>query len=174
MDELIAQPTRKRILEVVVENPGASARDIQRRAGLGWGETAYHLDQLIRAGALRRERGGRRDYYFPATFTWEDRRLFQALRSEPGRRLLLEISARPNCTLNELHEATGLTLSTTSFHLRHLLFLAVVEGPKEGNLHRYRALQPNRVAELVAKYRASFEDRLVDRFVESWTGFFGG
>ena len=174
MEELVAQPTRKRIVEVVRENPGVSAREIQRRAGLGWGETAYHLDQLTRGGALRRERGGRRDYYFPAEFTWEDRRVFQALRSDPARRLLLELSVRPDRTLGELHATTGLTLSTTSFHLRHLLAQTVVEVHKDGNLHRFRAVRPERLADLLARYRGSFEDRLVDRFLESWTGFLGG
>ncbi len=174
MEGLVAQPTRRKIVDVVREHPGSSAREVQRRAALGWGETAYHLDQLTRAGALRRERGGRRDYYFPSTMTWEDRRLFQVLRSGTERRLLLELSARPGGTLAELKEATGLSLSTTSFHLRHLLAQNAVEGFRDGNLRRYRPTRPDRVAALVTRYRESFEDRLVDRFVEAWSGLLGG
>ena len=174
MDGLLALPTRRKIVDVVTAYPGASARDIQRRAGLGWGETAYHLDQLTRAGALRRERGGRRDYYFPSTMTWEDRRLFQVLRSGAERRLLLELGRRPGLSLNELREATGFSLSPTSFHLRHLMTQGAVEGFRDGALRRYRALRPERVAELLARYRESFEDRLVDRFVEAWSGLLGG
>lgn len=174
MDGLVAQPTRRKIVTVVTEHPGSSAREIQRRAELGWGETAYHLDQLTRAGALRRERGGRRDYYFPMAMTWEDRRLFQVLRSGAERRILLELSARPGRTLAELRDATGFSLSTTSFHLRHLLGQAAVEGYREGNLRRYRPTRPDRVADLVTRYRESFEDRLVDRFVEAWSGLLGG
>lgn len=173
MDELVAQPTRRRIFEVVREHPGASAREVQRIAGLGWGETAYHLGQLTTAGVLRRERGGRRDYYFLAATTWEDRRLFRALRSPAQRALLLLLSEAPGLSLADLRDRTGFSLSTTSFHLRQLLEHAVVEGFRDGNLRRYRAVRPERVAELVRGYRTSFEDRLVDRFVETWTGLFG-
>jgi predicted transcriptional regulator len=174
MDDLLAQPTRRRIFDAISKNPGSSARDVQRLAGLAWGETAYHLDQLTRAGLVRRERGGRRDYYFLSSMRWEDRRLFQALRSPTQRRLVLLLSQAPGLTLAELRERTGLSLSTTSFHLRQLLERSVIEGYRGGNVRRYRVLQASHVAELVRGYRDSFEDRLVDRFVEAWTGLFGG
>ncbi len=174
MDDLLAQPTRRQIFDAVSTHPGASAREVQRLAGLGWGETAYHLEQLTSAGLLRRERGARRDYYFPATMTWEDRRLFQALRSPAQRTLLLLLSGAPGLSLSELKERSGFSLSTTSFHVRQLIDRAVVEQFRDGNLRRYRAVRPMRIAELVRGYRGSFEDRLVDRFVETWSGLFGG
>ena len=173
MAEVLRLGTRQRIFGVVSKNPGLSARDIQRLAGLGWGETSYHLERLEDAGVLRRERGGRRDYYFPATMTWEDRRLLQALRSPAQRALLLLLSERPGLTLAELREVAGFSLSTTSFHLRQLLDRAAVEMYREGNARRYRVVRPERVAELVRGYRTSFEDRLVDRFVETWSGLLG-
>ncbi len=173
MDDLLAQPTRRRIYEVVASHPGASAREVQRLAQLGWGETAYHLEQLTGAGVLRRERGARRDYYFLSSMTWEDRRLFQALRSPAQRTLLILLSESPGLSLAELRERAGLGLSTTSFHLRQLVDRAIVEQFREGNLRRYRTARPEHVAELVRGYRASFQDRLVDRFVEAWSGLFG-
>lgn len=174
MDDLLAQPTRRKIHEVVAQHPGSSARDIQRRAQLGWGETAYHLDQLIAAGLLRRERGGRRDYYFPASMTWEDRRLLQALRSPTQRRLLVVLGGAPGLTLGEMRERAGLSLSTTSFHLRQLLERSAVEWYREGNLRRYRVAQPHRLAQMLHLYQTSFQDGMVDRFVEAWSGLLGG
>ena len=174
MATLLEQPTRRRIFDVVVQHPGSSAREVQRRAQLGWGETAYHLDQLTRAGILRRERGGRRDYYFPAEMSWDDRRVFQSLRSAAERRILLELVDRPGRTLSELRTASGLSLSTTSFHVRHLLRESVIEGFQDGSRRRYRALRPERVREFLHHYQESFEDRWVDRFVEAWSGLFGG
>jgi predicted transcriptional regulator len=169
MDDLLGQPTRRRIYDAVGAHPGASARDIQREAGLAWGETAYHLDQLIRAGLLRRERGGRRDYYFQPEMTWDDRKLFLTLRSETARRLLLILSQSPGLTLAELRDRAELSLSTTSFHLRFLVTQGHVEAVREGNLRRYRVVRPTRVAAILEQYRASFQDRLVDRFVETWS-----
>lgn len=169
MDDLIQQPTRRRIYDVVTAHPGASARDVQRLAGLAWGETAYHLDQLTRAGALRRERGGRRDFYFRTDLTWDDRRLLRSLRSASQRRLLLALSTSPGRTVAELGEDTRLSYSTISFHLRELVDAGVVEGFRDGNVRRYRARFPERLGELLTTYRESFADRLVDRFVETWS-----
>lgn len=169
MDELLAQPTRRRIFEVVGAHPGASARDVQRLAGLAWGETAYHLDQLTRAGALRRERGGRRDYYFRPDMTWNDRRLLRSLRSETERRLLLALTGTLGRTTAELSDGTGLSISTTSFHLRELVAAGAVEPFRDGNVRRYRLARPDRMGELLRTYRESFRDRLVDRFVETWS-----
>lgn len=170
MEDLIAQPTRQKIVGVVREHPGASARDVQRLAGLAWGETAYHLDQLLRAGALRRERGGRRDYYFPVELTWDERRLFLALRSDTERRLLLELADAPGLTLAELQARADASLSTASFHLRRLLDLGLVESTRDGNLRRYRLLEADRVRAFATTYRSSFRDRVVDRFVAAWSG----
>ncbi|MCI4353678.1 MAG: helix-turn-helix domain-containing protein [Thermoplasmata archaeon] len=168
MNDLLGQPTRRRIYDAVCGHPGASARDIQRLVGLAWGETAYHLEQLTKGNLVRRERGGRRDYYFRPDMTWEDRKLFLTLRSETARRLLLLLSESPGLTLAELRERAGISLSTTSFHLRFLLAQGQVEALRDGNLRRYKALRPQRVAELLKEYHDSFEDRLVDRFVRAW------
>lgn len=169
MDDLIQQPTRRRIYDVVTAHPGASARDVQRLAGLAWGETAYHLDQLTRAGALRRERGGRRDFYFRTDLTWDDRRLLRSLRSVSQRRLLLALSTSTGRTVAELGADTQLSYSTVSFHLRELVDAGVVEGFRDGNLRRYRARFPQRLGDLLKTYQESFADRLVDRFVQTWS-----
>jgi len=169
MEDPLGQPTRRRIYEVVSDHPGASAREVQRHARLGWGETAYHLDQLTRAGVLRRERGGRRDYYFRLEVTWDDRRLLLGLRSLTERRILLELVERPGPTLGELSDRIGVGLSTSSFHVRHLLDLGLVHSVRDGNFRRFHANHPERTAELLSKYRESFQDRLVDAFVETWS-----
>ena len=169
MNDLLEQPTRRRIFDVISDHPGASARDVQRRAELAWGETAYHLDQLTRAGILRRERGGGRDYYFPPQMTWDDRKLLLALRSRTERRILVALVESPGLTLAEVRERAGTSLSTASFHLRHLLDLAAAESFHSGNQRRYRARDPQRLTNLLGQFRDSFEDRVVERFVETWS-----
>ncbi|MCI4322199.1 MAG: helix-turn-helix domain-containing protein [Thermoplasmata archaeon] len=169
MDDILQQPTRRRIYDVVGSHPGASARDVQRLAGLAWGETAYHLDHLTKSGAVRRERGGRRDYYFRNDVSWDERKLLRCLRSPSQRHLLLTLTERPDLTLANLSERTGLSPSTTSFHLRELVAAGTVEGYRDGNVRRYRTVLPARVGELLRTYRESFRDRLVDSFVATWS-----
>lgn len=162
---------RERMLEEVRRHPGSSARDLQRHLGLAWGETAYHLDRLFRTGALRRERGGWRDYYFPPELTWVDRRILQSLRSPAERALLLAVLQKPGSSYAELVQATGLGRSTASFHLRRLTELGRLSIEGVGMEKRFTVVESERTRALLAQYAASFGDELVDRFVDAFGGW---
>ncbi len=170
MDELGGQPTRRRILELVQERPGASGRDVQRQLGLGWGETAYHLERLVQGGRLHRERGGGRDYYFSEGVTWEDRRLFQALRSPTERQIALALLQASPRSFADLTQAVGFGKSTVSYHLARLAALRAIVPVLVDGQRRYRLERPERVGQLLRSYRTTFADRLVDEFVASFSG----
>lgn len=172
MEDVLQQGTRRRLYETVREHPGLSARELQRRLHLGWGETAYHLDQLTTAGAVRRERGGHQDYYFSPELTLEDRRILLTLRSPTERKLLLQIATEPGLTFPELGVRAGLSKSTVSFHLRRLLDLGLIEGHAGETGRRYQVPNGERVVHLVRLYQESFRDRLVDHFVDTFAALF--
>ena len=172
MEELPQHPTRRRIYERVRDRPGIGARDLQRALGLGWGETAHHLRTLTDAGVLRRERGGRRDYYFLPEITWEDRKTLSLLRSTTERRILVTLAGAQSLTFPEVVERVGLSKSTVSFHMHHMIDLGVLEVVRKENVPHYQPRDPARLAELLKRYGESFEDRLVDQFVSVWSGLF--
>ena len=173
MHELADQPTRRRILEDIGAHPGSSAREIQHRLALGWGDTAYQLDRLIRAGAIRRERGGRRDYYFAPDIAWEDRKILRALNSLSQQALLLALAGAPSLSFSELRQRLGVSKSTVSFHLGVLLRQGTVEHFVSEGERRYRAPKAERVRELLHAHRASFGERLIDTFAASLAGMVG-
>jgi predicted transcriptional regulator len=162
--------TRVRVRDDVRRHPGSSAREIQRRLDLGWGDAAYHLDRLTRSGEVRRERGGWRDYYFANDLTWADRRIFQALHSPAERTLVLATTERPGATFTDLVGSTGLGRATVSFHLRKLVELGVLlQRPAESG-GGFTVVDPERIRALLTTYAASLKDRWVDRFVEAFGG----
>jgi predicted transcriptional regulator len=163
-------PTRRRIADFVGAHPGSSARTVQRGVGLGWGETAYHLDQMLRAGLLHRERGGRRDYYFPADMPPIDRQLLLSMQSAVERALLVELARFPGLTFHDLVERLGLGKSTAAFHLKFLLALGLVDVDTSSPQRRYQTRRPDIVLRLYATFHDSFEDRWVDRFSSTWGG----
>jgi predicted transcriptional regulator len=163
-------PSRRRIFDFVREHPGASARTVQRGVGMGWGETAYHLDQMLRAGLLHRERGGRRDYYFPTDMLPLDRQLLLSMQSPVERALLVDLARFPGLTFRELVDRLGAGKSTLAFHLKFLVALGIVEVDVAGASRHYRARRPELVLRLYSSYRDSFEDRWVDRFSSTWGG----
>ncbi len=167
-DDILLQRTRRRILDHIAGHPGLSARELQRALDLGWGETAYHLEQLVRANALRRERTGRRDAYFDPAVPWADRRLLVVLRGGATRQLLLELSSTAALTFSDLQRRLDVSKSTLSFHLTRLIAAGVVEEVRADSGRAYRVPDRERVAQLVREHRTSFEDRLIDRFIETW------
>jgi predicted transcriptional regulator len=162
--------TRDRMLDDVRRHPGSSAREIQRRLGLGWGDTAYQLDRLSRAGEIRRERGGWRDYYFAPELTWADRRTVQALRSPAERCLALTALDHPDSTYTDLVQLSGLARSTASFHLRKLTELNVLVAKDAGSGARFTVVDPDRLRSLLSTYASSFGDEILDRFAETFAG----
>jgi predicted transcriptional regulator len=170
MDDLVEQPTRRRIIDYVAANPGSSGREVQRQLDLGWGETAYHLGRLVRGEALRKESTGHRDYYFPLVLTLADRKIFQALHSPTERALLVALLDRPDLSSPDLLEALQVGRSAMYFHLRHLLNEGLVEESYSAGARRYRAARTDRLQELLGVYRETWEGRLVDRFAASFAG----
>ena len=167
---MLELPTRRRIFDFVREHPGASARTIQRGVGMGWGETAYHLDQMLRHGVLHRERGGRRDYYFPAEMLAVDRQLLLCMQSAVERAILVKLARFPGLSFGELVARLGIGKSTLAFHLKFLVALAIVEVDATEATRHYRSRRPELVLRLYGSYRDSFEDRWVDRFSSAWGG----
>jgi predicted transcriptional regulator len=163
-------PARRRIYDFVRDHPGSSARTVQRGVGLGWGETAYHLDQMLRGELLCRERGGRRDYYFPREMLPIDRQLLVSMQGVAERAVLVELARFPGMTFRDLVDRLGVGKSTLAFHLKFLVALALVEVDASGPIRRYRSVRPELVLRLYGTYRDSFEVRWVDRFASTWGG----
>ena len=168
MAEVLRLETRQRIFGVVSKNPGLSARDIQRLAGLGWGETSYHLERLEDAGVLRRERAPNRDFYFASDITWDDRKYLVLLRGENSRRLLLELLREPRLTAADLSARLRLSRSTVYFHLTRLVQGGLLHGERDNTTRRYRVAHPEQALRLLESYRENFREEVVSRFVEVW------
>lgn len=167
---MLELPVRRRIFDFVGAHPGSSARTVQRGLGLGWGETTYHLDQMLRAGILQRERGGRRDYYFHPSTSSVDRQLLVVMQSAVERAMLVELSRFPGMGFRNLMDHLKLGKTTVAFHLKFLVALGIVDVEVSTPHRRYSVRRPDLVLRLYGSYRDSFEDRWVDRFSSTWGG----
>jgi predicted transcriptional regulator len=170
MDSLPEQPTRRRIVEFLSHHPGSSGREIQRGLKLGWGETAYHLEQLVGVGAIDRDRGARRDYYFPRNFSFLDRRLLMAFQSPVERQILVELARIPDSSFVELATRLDAPKSTVAFHLKFLIARELVTIGATGGIRRYSARNPGRVLELSRLYVAGPTAKWVEGFTETFGG----
>ncbi|MGB6501517.1 MAG: ArsR family transcriptional regulator [Thermoplasmata archaeon] len=168
-DDPLALETRRRLYEAVRLAPGIGGREVQRAAGTGWGETVYHLDRLIGAGLLHRERAGHQDHYFVAEVPLADRRLLGLMRSASARRLVLALLEHGTQTVPDLTEKTGLSVGRLSVHLRRLLETGLVTTGRRGRLRTFEPTDRERVVRLLVVYRTGFADAWAERLLETWS-----
>jgi DNA-binding transcriptional ArsR family regulator len=171
-DDLLALDTRRRIFAVVVATPGLGSREIQRRTGMAWGETTYHLDRLVTAGLVHREQGGHQDFYFAATVPLGDRTLLRLIRSEAPRRILSALLTHPGLTVPELEEQTRLSPGRLSIHLRRFLETGLVSAGRKERFRTFAIVDRERVIRLLIAYRAGLADGWVDRLLDTWSELF--
>lgn len=171
-DDPLALETRRRLYEAVRRAPGSGAREAQRAAETGWGETVYHLERLTEAGLLHRERSGHQDHYFVATVPLADRRLLGLLRSASARRLVLALLEQGGQTVPELTGRTGLSTGRLSVHLRRLLGTGLVRSGRRDRWRTFEVADRERVIRLFVTHREGFGDEWMERLLATWGELF--
>ncbi len=171
-EDLLTLSTRRLLYDAVRSRPGIGAREVQRVAGTGWGETVYHLDRLTDAGLLHRERAAHQDHYFIASVPLSDRRLLRFVRSVSARHLLVALLEVPGATVPDLSERTGLSAGRLSVHLGRLLENGMLETGHRGRMRTFTVVDPARVIRLLTTYRESLSDRWVEGLLETWSELF--
>ena len=171
-EDLLSLATRRRLYEAVRKSPGIGAREAQREAETGWGETVYHLDRLTDAGLLHRERAGHQDHYFVATVPLGDRRLLRLARSPSARHLLIALLETPGATVPELVERTSLSPGRLSVHLGRLLESGALRTGRQGRLRTFEVIDREGVIRLLVTYRESFADHWLEGMLATWSEMF--
>jgi len=168
-EDLLALPTRRRLYEVVRRSPGIAAREVQRQAGTGWGETVYHLERLTQAHLLQRERSGHQDHYFAAAVPLADRGLLRLTRSPSARKLLLAMLEEPNRTVPDLTGRTGLSAGRVSVHLSRMMELGILRTGRSDRFRTFEIGDRERVLRLLVTYREGLSDEWVERLLATWS-----
>lgn len=61
---MLDQPTRRRIYEIIGQDPGICLREIKRKADLNIGTTVYHLQRLEKHELIKHVKSNGRSNYF--------------------------------------------------------------------------------------------------------------
>jgi len=171
-DDPLALATRRRIYDAVRQAPGIGAREVQRVAGTGWGETTYHLDRLTTAGLVHREPSTFQDHYYVAEVPLADRKLLGLTRSPSARRLLVVLLEAGEATVPDLTARTNLSEGRVSIHLRRLVATGVIVTGRRGRWRTFRVADQDRVVRLLVTYREGLADEWVERLLETWADLF--
>ena len=168
-DELLDLQARRRILEYVRANPGMHLRALADKLAMPVSTLEYHCYQLTRHGHLAtRETGGFKAFYPGEGMDRRDKDILYVVRHEAPRRICAHLLLHPGSTPGELKAVVGLSAPTLSFHLKKMRAAGVLREEPDGRTKRLFVEDPERVANLLVTYRASFVDDAVDRFSSLW------
>ena len=158
--------TRKRVYDLVVQNPGVHLREIERRTNLPLGVVRYHRDRLQREDLIYHQE----DRYFKRFFPKDKlpnapADTFAVLRQESLRRIVLHLLNNPGSTHQTLMNVLNLPASTLSTYLSILVKKNVVRREKKGKENLYTVTDEESVMKVLIVYRPSFLDKLVDHAI---------
>jgi len=161
--------TAKRLLDVVRLLPGVHLREVQRRAGLGMGNTVYQLGKLESLGLVESEKYGRYRRYFPTEINMDDRTSLSALLNSNRRQIILCLLEEKSLGVSNLASKLRIRKSTANWHLRILESANLVSSSKdvEGSVV-WSLTNPERAKQLLKEGRSNLLTRLGDSYLESW------
>jgi predicted transcriptional regulator len=168
-DTVLDLASRRRIVEYVREHPGLHLRALAEALAMPVSTLEYHCYHLEKHGHLAvREGGGFKAFYPSEGMDRRDRDILYLVRHDAPRRICAHLLLHPGATPGDLKEVVKLSGPTLSFHLKKLRDAGIVQETPEGRTKRLAIVEPERVANLLVTYRASFVDDAVDRFASAW------
>jgi predicted transcriptional regulator len=160
---------RQSIYSLISTSPGLHFREIQRRTKIATGQLTYHLNYLQKVGLIKFENDGEYlRYYANIQITDEERRILEMLLQKSIRHILLFLLENNNCNHDHLVKNLDIAPSTISWHLKKLIDANIVNKEVEGRRSFYSTNNPELVKKVLIKYKESFLDILLDRFIEMW------
>lgn len=168
-DSVLDLAARKRIVDFVRSSPGLHMRELAARLDMAVSTLEYHCYQLVKHGHLAtRESGGFKAFYPGEGIDRRDKDILYLVRHEAPRRICSHILLNSGATPGDVREVLNVSAPTLSFHLNKLRKAGVLREEPAGRTKRLYLVDPERVANILVTYRASFLDDAVDRFAATW------
>lgn len=164
----VAAGPRAEIVRCIQECPGIHLRQIERETSLALGQVLYHLDRLERMGVVvsSRERGFRR-FYGSHDVARGDKPFVGALRQPLPRAIQLALLEDGPRTHKDLQTRANVAASTLSFHLQRLVEAGIIMRERVGTQSFYALADPDATRRALVRFRGSFRDPEVDRYVRA-------
>lgn len=162
---------RKKIYELIRKNPGLHFRELLRMLNMNVGDLQYNLSVLEKESLIvsRDESGYKRYYPNPMEFP-EDKKILPFLRQPVQRKIIIEILLNGKTTLVQISENLNIKSQTILYHIKKMLNAGIIVQEKNGKNIYYTVKNPELVTRTLIRYKESFSDMIVEKFIELWLG----
>lgn len=167
-DLLLANENRRKLYEIIRENPSIHLRELERLSHLPLSTVNYHVNYMKRKKIVVLEKDGRLSRLYVKPFDKEDRRLLKVLRQKKLREIVFLVLVRKHVNSKFLERKLSIPRSTLSLYLNYLVKEKVLSTEKIGYEKIYSLQSEDRIAKTLIAYRSSFLDNLVDKVLQTW------
>lgn len=137
-DQILDDPNRAGIYQLIQSEPGISTKDVADRLGLAWGTVTHHLNKLEKRRFVVSKKYGKYRRYFANGHGGTERKDEVAtLRLDRTGDIAALIQARPGLTQKEVSELLGVSSSTILWHVKRLEKVDLVTKVRDGKQVRY-------------------------------------
>lgn len=152
-EDILENPLRDDIVDVVNSEPGISASELGRRLTCGWGTLVYHLTVLEKMQLISSHREGRHKRFFvQGRINYSDKAAVGLLANPAARNILLAVQEAPGIIQRDLALRLSLTAGTIAWHVERLAAAGLVVKEEDGRVVRY--FPSSKLAELTRQLGA--------------------
>jgi len=161
-NEILELETRRRIYNFILNYPGLHFRELSRKISMPKSTLEYHLRYLKKRGLVTATSKGKYARYYIAKKVGVDtKKLFDILRQETPRRILLSMKIYHPVSLEHLVRDLDKASSTISYHLKKLIDADIVERIKVDNQVKFGLKDEEGLYDFFIQYNESLLDEFV-------------
>jgi predicted transcriptional regulator len=135
-DDLLEQPLRRRIYQLIKGSPGIHASELCRESGEAWGTVQYHLGLLRKGNMVTTVEAGRERRFFPPDMDADRARLVAILNQGRRQEIVDFIAANPGIRQVDVCQSVAVSRKTFRAAIKPLV--------EEGLVVERKGLQTNR------------------------------
>ena len=160
---------RRKIYNHILKFPAIHKRELARELKIPLSTLDYHLHYLEKRGLITIQLDGTYvRYHASRDLGIKEKEILAILRQKVPRKILMYLLLQMQSSHRSIGNHLGLAPSTTSYHLNKLVDLEAIDRLQHGRETAYSIKEPEYITDLLIKYRESFLDAAVDRFIETW------
>ncbi len=137
--QIMKNSSRQTIHDIVASDPGVSLNEIVERVGLSRNAVAYHLAVFESEKTMTSVKDGKYRRYFinGGAYVNGAKNVVAAIKNEKTLDVIRYITEHPGVIQKDVCSAVGTSPSATSWHIRRLEKVGLVEKKREANTVRY-------------------------------------
>ena len=141
MEEVLENENRKKIIELILENPGIHFRELKRTLEISSGNLTWHIEILVKYNVIKRKIIDKYVAYFP----YYDKNPLSNIniklqKSKLTLKTLKKIKENPGIWSTEIAKNFNVSKNVIGYHVKKLIDLGLINSIKEGNVNK---LYPN-------------------------------